>query len=287
MLFSNKHGKHIIHINQNKPIEGEKMIDPISEDVINPNDNDELKNELSDNVSYKDNAVGNIQSDDKNNRLDNNSKTMFPENTATTDTKTKNVSRPKITIIGKNEYTPDLLPEPLIFNDKTANPRDDKRYYLLLTKNAVENIKKALEWGHKTKNNRVEQGGVLIGRVRQYKYETYSFVYDILLAGTSGNPVFVEFTNSMWAAMQERLDDMNVNLPKNEQLFIIGWFHTHPNTLPVFMSGTDMTTQRLNFSQDWQASLVMNPHTGEMRSFFGQHATDGKIVKPDAWESSN
>ncbi|MDR0918192.1 MAG: hypothetical protein LBM93_02930 [Oscillospiraceae bacterium] len=197
------------------------------------------------------------------------------------------IAIPKITITSRKEYSPTILQTAFDFKGKTPNPRDDERYYLLLTKSAVENIKKSLDWGHKTKNNQVEQGGVLLGNVCRYKNEVYSIVIDILLAATTGNPVFVEFTNAMWADMQDRLDEKNLNRSRNEQLVILGWFHTHPNNLSVFMSGTDMTTQRLNFSQEWQASLVMNPHTNDMKAFFGHSATNGKIVPPEKWENFN
>ena len=94
-------------------------------------------------------------------------------------------------------------------------------------------------------------------------------------------PAFVEFTKEMWRDMQNELTILNEKRDKDMKLVILGWFHTHPNNLSVFMSGTDMETQRLNFPLDWQVSLVMNPHKDIFRVFFGKNAKEGVIVWPE------
>lgn len=186
--------------------------------------------------------------------------------------------RPKITINRETTYRPEQLSRPFQFSGKTPNPQNDSRRYLILEKHAHAKLKDGLDWGRKTRRNCVEQGGILLGRAALYGNEIYCFVKDILLADTSGDPVFVELSSEMWAAMQARLDIINASLDEDRKLAIVGWFHTHPNNLAVFMSGTDMQTQRLNFSQEWQASLVMNPHMDRYRAFFGANAVGGKIV---------
>ena len=52
-------------------------------------------------------------------------------------------------------------------------------------------------------------------------------------------------------------------------LQVIGWYHTHPGGLSVFMSGTDRATQRRHFSADWHFALVLNPHRQSIRAFHG------------------
>jgi proteasome lid subunit RPN8/RPN11 len=189
---------------------------------------------------------------------------------------------PRIVINSKSEYEPEHLEKPYLFPGKIPNPQDAERRYLILSEHTFMELQDSLDWGRTTKRNRVEQGGVLLGRIAYYGNEIYCFVEDILLADTSGDPVFVEFTSEMWADMQNGLAKINASLDKKEQLVIVGWFHTHPNGLSVFMSGTDMTTQRLNFSQEWQVSLVMNPHTDKYGAFFGARATVGKVVLPES-----
>ncbi len=192
--------------------------------------------------------------------------------------KPQSIMEPKIVINSMSEYKPEKLNEEFYFEGKMPNPQNDERYYLIFGEFAFKKLKDFLDWGIRTERNCVEQGGVLLGRISYFENEIYCFVKDVLLADTIGNPVFVEFTRQMWASMQDELAEINMSLEKEEQLIIVGWFHTHPNGLPVFMSGTDMNTQRLNFSKRWQASLVVNPHTDKYRVFFGERAIEGKMV---------
>ncbi len=192
----------------------------------------------------------------------------------------------QIVIKKKTQYEPEWVDQPFSFTGKTPNPRNDGRYYLILRPYAMKKLNQSLDWGTKTTRNQVEQGGILLGRVARYQNEVYNFVEDILLADTAGHPAFVEFTNKIWADMQHRLTQLNMQRETSGQLVIVGWYHTHPNGLSVFMSGTDMGTQRLNFSQDWQVSLVMNPHTNNRGAFFGEKATAGKIVFPEQQETA-
>lgn len=191
---------------------------------------------------------------------------------------------PSIVINRKTNYKPTLRSEPFHFSSKTPNPQGDDRRYLILVDQAYKELKHTLEWGEKTRRNCVEQGGILLGSVESYHNEIYCFIKNILLAETHGDPAFVEFTSRMWADMQDRLDKINASMEDDEKLVIVGWFHTHPNHLAVFMSGTDMDTQRLNFSQKWQVSLVMNPHTNTYRVYFGADAKEGKVVFPEQLE---
>lgn len=184
----------------------------------------------------------------------------------------------KIVVMGKSEYKPSLLDTPFHFSGKTPNPQNATRHYLILDERALTRLRDSLDWASTTTRNQVEQAGVLLGRAAIWGNEIYGFVEDILLAESFGNPGFVEITFEMWADLQNKLSELNNTLDKNAPLVIVGWFHTHPNDLSVFMSATDMITQRQNFSLEWQASLVMNPHTNKYRAFFGARATEGKVV---------
>lgn len=186
----------------------------------------------------------------------------------------------KIVINSRSVYEPKQWNEPFHFEGKMPNPQDDERHYLILSDRALSRLHDSLDWGRRTRRNVVEQGGVLVGRVAMHKNEIYNFVQDVIVANTAGSPAFVEFTTGMWAEMQDELSAINDTLPAEDRLVLVGWFHTHPNGLSVFMSGTDKTTQRISFSQAWQASLVMNPHTNTYRAFFGEKSIEGKLILP-------
>lgn len=187
----------------------------------------------------------------------------------------------KITINTTTEYKPEEAKAPLEHRERSQNPLNDERRYLIFTKEAWDKLEFGIGWGRRTPKNHVEQGGVMLGRVRRYKKEIYNYVESIALADTKGSPAFVEFTPAMWADMQDQLSLTNENRGADEQLFIVGWFHTHPN-MSVFMSGTDRNTQNLNFWQDWQASLVLNPQGKNYKAFFGKNAIEGKVIKIDS-----
>ena len=185
----------------------------------------------------------------------------------------------KIVINNETKYKPEVIGEPLEFYGKAPNPRDREVRYLIFSSGAYSKLLGFIDWNERTSRNQVEQGGVLLGKVQQYRNEIYSFVEDVLLADTKGSPTFVEFTPKMWEDMQNGLSKINDDRKLGEQLLIVGWYHTHPNSLSIFMSGTDMNTQRLNFKQDWQVSLILNPHSREHKAFFGAVAMEGKIIK--------
>lgn len=186
----------------------------------------------------------------------------------------------------------DYVPQIKIYSKKVyepyrIDPEQRKDYHnkygedpllLIFSDSSCKKLKGCIGWGTHCKENRVEQGGILLGRVFRYQQEIFSFVEDVILANTRGKSAFVEFTPDMWAKMQQDLDEINHERKEEEQLSIIGWFHTHPNGLSVFMSGTDKNTQDKNFFQDWQVSIVLNPHTRKLRAFFGTKVQEGKIV---------
>ncbi len=183
---------------------------------------------------------------------------------------------PKIKIIGRQIYEPyRISPDE---RSRLHHQYGSDPFLLIFNDKSCSKLKDCIAWGHRTYQNHVEQGGILLGRVWRYKNEVFSFVEDCILANTQGSSAFVEFTPDMWATMQQELDSLNSLKAKEDKMAIIGWFHTHPNELSVFMSGTDQNTQNKNFSQDWQVSVVLNPHKRILRAFFGDKIRDGHIV---------
>lgn len=134
--------------------------------------------------------------------------------------------------------------------------------------------------------NRKEQGGWLVGRY---------------ITDASGNPVQGEVTDVLeaktecrfpgyieWDAMEEirlqqaffRLQDKlaDTDPAGAEQLRVLGWYHTHPNHLDVFLSSTDMETVRLKYYRPEQYSVVLNPHRGIFKAFAGANADEVPVI---------
>jgi proteasome lid subunit RPN8/RPN11 len=60
--------------------------------------------------------------------------------------------------------------------------------------------------------------------------------------------------------------------------YTLGWFHTHPNNLPVFMSSTDRYTHRLYFPTDDYCAIVINPQKKILRTFMSDDFTEVQTV---------
>lgn len=134
--------------------------------------------------------------------------------------------------------------------------------------------------------NRKEQGGWLIGRyiLDPSGIPVQGEVTDVLEAKTECRfPGYIE-----WDAMEEiRLQQTFFQLKEKlartdpegaEQLKVLGWYHTHPNNLDVFLSSTDMETVRLKYYKPEKYSVVLNPHRGIFRAFAGGNAIEVPVI---------
>jgi len=155
------------------------------------------------------------------------------------------------------------------------NLTDDPEYELLFLTGALRELHEFIGWGNmRYPKNRVEQIGFLAGR----HYETasgkrYCVVSRILpVHEASGSSTYIEFSADMMHSALTRLESHNEGSADPEEL--IGWFHTHPNSLETFMSGTDMRTQHRVFNSDHNYSVVLNPHTRSWKAFRGYDARD-------------
>jgi hypothetical protein len=149
--------------------------------------------------------------------------------------------------------------------------KKDSNYLLYITKEAKKKLYEYINWGEFNDNNKKEQGGILIGTVFQdtQKGIVYGIVKDIIIADTnkrSGTSLVMDI--STWKKMLEEFNAIHNNS------LIIGWFHTHPNNLAVFMSQVDNKTQQLFFYNDWHFSLVLNPHKKIWKVFHGKNSEE-------------
>ncbi len=152
----------------------------------------------------------------------------------------------------------------------------DKKKKITLLPQAVLSIMSHISWAEKTKENVVEQGGILIGHT--YHDPNTDVMYGIVMEAipahdARGTSAYLEFNHEVWKGMMDKADvilDAHAE-PKPQ---IIGWYHTHPNDLSVFMSGTDLRTQQTHFCQEWQFAIVLNPHRQIWRAFYGMYARE-------------
>ncbi len=155
-----------------------------------------------------------------------------------------------------------------------------------LTNEAFRVIKQHIHWGINTKENIHEQGGILLGHA--YRDPKSGVVYAIGEQAVSGDlaqgtPSYLDVGQEAWKEMLDKVDRLGT------QLQIIGWYHTHPNNLEVFMSGTDRNTQSMFFGHDWQFAVVLNPHKQIWRVFYGKNSYEcrGYVLTQNALPPAN
>jgi proteasome lid subunit RPN8/RPN11 len=110
-----------------------------------------------------------------------------------------------------------------------------------------------------------ETGGVLVGDgyfCPQKRKNYTEIVGSIPASYTIGNRVHFQFTAECW---QEILKTQKQSFPKTT---IVGWYHSHPGH-GIFLSGTDLNTQRLCFNKIWQIAIVYDPLHKDIGFFYG------------------
>ncbi|OAD23913.1 Mov34/MPN/PAD-1 [Candidatus Thiomargarita nelsonii] len=151
----------------------------------------------------------------------------------------------------------------------------DNKHHLYIREAAWRMIDHHIGWARNTSSNMVEQGGILLGKAYTdaAKNLTYGVVEQAIDGKSAkGSGAYLEMTHQTWKEMFDRVDHLLAN--KDSKLQIIGWYHTHPNMLDVFMSGTDQATQSRLFCQDWQFAIVLNPQKQRWRAFYGSHSKE-------------
>lgn len=149
------------------------------------------------------------------------------------------------------------------------SPDGDPNYKLIICNEAVREIFDFIEWNKGKRNDlRNEQGGVLIGK-RYYDEEKnihFTVVSKAIAADNAiGSTGYLVITPECWETIYRRKDEYNES--EGDNAIIVGWFHTHPNALPCFMSGTDRSTQESFFDGENTYSVVINPQRHLIKAF--------------------
>lgn len=130
--------------------------------------------------------------------------------------------------------------------------------------------------------NRVEQGGLFAGFRLSETAAVVTLVIpaDHYTAQTSG---YVEWSGLEDIYMRRKIREYKSELAKiNPEMAhkfeILGWFHSHPNQLPVFMSRTDRATQTEKYPDSF--ALVVNPHTMIWKAYWGASCKEIPVIMP-------
>lgn len=165
-----------------------------------------------------------------------------------------------------------------IYITSDFNEDQDISHRLYINEEAKNQIFQHIGWAQKTTGNVFEQGGILLGTCIFDKKEKITYgIVERAVPGKSarGHAAYLELNHQAWKEMIDYVDELLDNKPE-VNLQIVGWYHTHPNSLGVFMSGTDRATQRRMFGQSWQFAIVLNPHKQIWKAFHGKNSEECK-----------
>lgn len=180
--------------------------------------------------------------------------------------------RKKQFVIREQQEHPGAVPaaRPKAYQMATRVPGTSKVVYV--RRAALGEIFDHIEWGHRTPRNVHEQGGVLVGMRYHEPGSTEEFVTitsALPAQSDERSSVYVKFDHAAWSALLHELDVRKEKGLIDEHAVIVGWYHTHPNELDCFMSGTDRVTQQSIFHRPWNYALVINPHRRILACFVG------------------
>ena len=160
-------------------------------------------------------------------------------------------------------------------NYKTGN----SNYLLYILRDAADAILSFIEWDKHTEHNHTEVCGFMIGHHYFDENEGiyYTEVESIITVPTdTSTEVYLQLSTDSMFAIEQALDAYNAE--HETDCKFVGWFHTHPNSLPVFMSSTDLITQTRYFSDDLGYAIVLNPHKLYWKTFRSSRCDDVKCM---------
>jgi hypothetical protein len=165
-----------------------------------------------------------------------------------------------------------------------ADAESEKRDLVILTKGASAELMNHVHWGVNHPNNLYEQQMGLAGYVFKDP-DTARFItvveYVVPAIAKNRTPVGARLTADDTADVQVEVNVMNRNrkeawkygvYTKLWDADLVGWGHTHPGQLDVFLSPTDRDTHRTLYGRGKESlgiSLVVNPHRRLAAAFGG------------------
>jgi len=128
-----------------------------------------------------------------------------------------------------------------------------------------ENVLKVIK-GICSKSN-LELFGYLVGNVLNWKKKKYVIITDQLFNENAVNSQQyftsqIDGTAGNFDVVLKGLKDLR----KDDDLRILGWWHTHPD-FGCFLSTTDIHTQKFFFPETYQVALILDPIRKEYTFF--------------------
>ena len=139
--------------------------------------------------------------------------------------------------------------------------KEDFVFPIYISENLLREIKKIC------KKFTTEVFGYLVGEVFKWKEEKYILVEDqvFVKAGTDSRQYTTQQIEGAAGKYQQQFQKLRKK-KKNDNLLIVGWWHSHPD-FGCFLSATDVSTQDFFFPESYQVALVVDPIREEFNFF--------------------
>jgi proteasome lid subunit RPN8/RPN11 len=116
-------------------------------------------------------------------------------------------------------------------------------------------------------SSKLEIFGYLIGNILKWQGKIYTIIEESLfllgaIYSDKTHTSQIEGTAGLYQKKFQRIKKKR----KNDNLRIMGWWHSHPN-LGCFLSSTDLLTQKYFFPKEYQVALVIDPIRNEFEFF--------------------
>ncbi|MFX1340057.1 MAG: Mov34/MPN/PAD-1 family protein [Promethearchaeota archaeon] len=137
------------------------------------------------------------------------------------------------------------------------------------------------------KKEKLEIFGYLIGNIYKWNEKNYIVIEDqLFIIGAVHSDKYSTSQIEGAAGKYEKKFQKLKHKKNNEELRIVGWWHSHPGFGP-FLSSTDIHTQEFFFPESYQVALVVDPIKNELEFFTLDHNSNKKyknlsyaIIKP-------
>lgn len=150
---------------------------------------------------------------------------------------------------------PEFLSTIELVSPHSMLPEKEKNSLLVfMQESCLETMKK-----HAATDMLREQAGILCGQAFLDSDQPYVNITSVFPADTINSPVHFCFHAASWERIWGRLQSVSP---------IVGWYHSHPG-LGVFLSATDLRTQKLYFAEPWQVAIVIDPVNSQFGIFSG------------------
>ena len=121
---------------------------------------------------------------------------------------------------------------------------------------------------HAAKDILREQAGILCGQAFLASDQLYVDITCVIPVDTINSPAHFTFHEESWERIWSQLQNVSP---------IVGWYHSHPG-LGVFLSATDLRTQKLYFAEPWQVAIVIDPVSSQFGIFSG---ANGELINSE------